>query len=530
MKFMNDFRHSKSTRRLALPLLLAAGFIACSDNGSSEMGPTANGVTDIGNSVASGIVYNGEGKAVPNARVVAYYDRWDLSRIQDSVETLSDAEGRFELSVDSNASILLYAAAGDQCGLAGERQVAAVAAGERQEVSAAASGRRQEVSAAASGLRQEVAAPAVGSATQDIYIGPRRKYSGQIANRNTGAVRIVGTNAVAKLDGDGSFFFDDMPQGHITIAYVDSSESQTLKSRIEFTTIGNKEIYDLPKMDFAAQDSSWLTVSDADYYSADGHDSICIFNPDLEGWTLQDAESPLDSADVESPLDTADVESPLDTTDVESAGVLVRLSMDGSERVYDSDSTLASSINYVDGISGKGILLKPGQFIDLDTLDICDGDFTISLWTRWNGPNGEHQILVSERAYWSDSTSRFQWHFESTSEKFVVLKSRPAVPEGFAFGDSSIVPVGEWANLVLVSENNMVSMYVNGVVVEMQDADGNIVTAKEFVPNELDRKVPLRIGGNEIDTETWNGAIDEVVVENVARSAEWILEKFKMAK
>lgn len=494
MKILNDFRYGKKTRLLALPLLLAAGFVACSDNDSGDIGPTANGVTDIGNSIASGIVYNGEGKAVPNARVVAYYDHWDLSGIQDSVETLSDTEGRFELSVDSSASIMLYASAGDESGLI-----------ERND-------------------NQDTEASSSAKETQDIVIGPHRKYSGQIAHRNTGAVRIVGTSAVVELDEDGYFFFDDMPQGHITIAYADSNEGLSLKARIEFTAIGSKETYVLPQMDFAIQDSSWLTVFDAEYYSDTGHDSICIFKPNLEDWTPPQSSADLDSLPNYSP---DDADSLQDIADEESANVLVRLSMDGSERVFDNESTLATSVNYVDGISGKGILLKAGQFIDLDSLDICEGDFTISLWTRWNGPNGEHQILVSERAYWSDSTSRFQWHYEVNKGWFTVMKSMPAFPYAVGFGDSSAVPVGEWANLVLVSKDHMVSMYVNGDVLTTQDEDGNEISQYEFIPNDLDRKVPLRIGGNEVDTETWNGVIDEILIEKVARSADWVKDNYK---
>lgn len=450
-------------------------FTACTDSSSDEIGPTAGGVTDIGNSIASGIVLNVAGSPVKGARVVAYYDSWTQAGIADSAETTTDSAGHYELKVDSSASYVLFASAGDDCGFVSEAE------------------------------------GSLADAEAAITIGPRRAYSGQIAGRHTGSVRIVGSDVITALDGDGYFILYDMPRGNITISYTDStvlSEAADsagtfpLQARIQFATVGDKNIYVLPKMNFLSQDSSWLTVERMDYYREDGYDGIHVTGP-------------------------------ADTIRAEDENLLVSLSMDGSEKVFDNDSTLATSVEYVDGISGKAILLKPGQFIDLDSLDPSAGDFTISLWTKWEGPNGEHQILASQRAYWSDSTSRFQWHFESAHGKFVVLKSQPTAPEGFAFGDSSIVPVGEWANLVLVSENNMVSMYVNGEAVLMKDGDGNEVSAKEFVPNELDRKVPLRIGGDEIDTETWNGAMDELRIENVARSAEWIKEQFekiKMAK
>lgn len=194
------------------------------------------------------------------------------------------------------------------------------------------------------------------------------------------------------------------------------------------------------------------------------------------------------------------------------------LPMEGAETVFDNDSTLATSVNYVDGISGKAIQLEPGQFIEIDSLDPTDGDFTISLWTKWDGSNGNHQILVAQRSYWSDSTSKFQWHFENTEGKFSVMKSAPVSPEEISFGDSSIVPVGKWTFLTLVSKDHQVSMFVNGEQVGKTNT---------FVPNTLNQAVPFRVGGNEISTETWNGLIDEVRIESVARSKEWILNTFQ---
>ena len=64
-------------------------------------------------------------------------------------------------------------------------------------------------------------------------------------------------------------------------------------------------------------------------------------------------------------------------------------------------------------------------------------------------------------------------------------------------------------------------MYVNGKPVAIAGSDGTEF-AGEFVPNELNRSVPFRIGGDEIETETWNGAIDEIRIESIARSPEWI--------
>ena len=459
------------TALIAGSCILMAALTAC----SSDSHDVAGGVTDIGNSIASGVVLDVAGTPVKGARVVAYYDSWRDGSIQDSVETVAGDDGKYELRVDSSANYVLFASSGEKNGFANRVHRNAI--------------------------------------TVDV----QKTYSGRIANRNTGSVRIVGSNVTTVLDGEGYFFFKDMPSGDITIAYSDSEnleDGELLQARVEFTTYGSRETFVLPVLDFYQGNQTWLVADRGSYYE-EGDEGIRIFAPDVEDWELPYTGNP----------------NPESCSQGDCVGTtLAYLGMDGTEIVYDNDSTLAASVEYVDGISGKALRLKPGQFIDLDSLDPCAGDFTISLWTKWDGPNGEHQILASQRAYWSDSTSRFQWHFESAGGKFVVLKSQPAVPEGFAFGDSSIVPVGEWVNLVLVSANNMVSMYVNGEVVLMKDDDGNEVSAKEFVPNQLDRKVPLRIGGNEIDTETWNGALDEIRIERVARSDSWIKEQYEKMK
>lgn len=203
------------------------------------------------------------------------------------------------------------------------------------------------------------------------------------------------------------------------------------------------------------------------------------------------------------------------------AMIEILLEMDGSERVFDNDSTAAENVTYVDGINGKAISLAPGQFIEIDSMGLTDGDFTISLWTKWEGTNGNHQILVSQRSYWSDSTSKFQWHYEAVYGNFTVMKSAPVKPDDIVFGDSSIVPVGEWSFLTLVSENHNVTMYVNGK---------QVGETSPFEANKLDVYVPFRIGGNEIDAETWNGLISDVRIESVARSKDWVKNEYQSVR
>ena len=301
--------------------------------------------------------------------------------------------------------------------------------------------------------------------TEEIRIGTNKAVRGSISGATSGLVRIGGTRLMAEVQADGSFRFDSIPPGiQETLIY---SESVSVTGYIPFSIQDAGDTLVLPQLE-----------------NFGGH----LWNPDLDllgetyGFTSSHAN---------------------DVSEANTGWTTIDIEMNGDEYVFDHNGKIADSVNYVEGVSGNGVLLEPGQYIDLDTLNPTGGDFTLSLWTKWNGPNGEHQALFCQRAYWSDSTSRFQWHFESNTGSFTVMKSMPNYPEAIFFGDSTSVPVGEWAFLVLISKDHMVSMFVNGKPV------GN---AQEFVPNDLNRSVPFRVGGNEIRTETWNGVIDGVSI------------------
>jgi hypothetical protein len=327
-----------------------------------------------------------------------------------------------------------------------------------------------------------------------MQIEKPRTLKGSLDGKSSGYVRLAATDIVSELDENGHFTLEKVPSGRrMELFYV---EGDTAKGRLHFATTDSRDTISLPPLEILEGNDGYMTSRDLGYDYG-----IVTYAPNF---VSEDKRR----------------EIPLQLHYVEQNAV-----------VYDNDSTLADSVVRVEGIRGyeKAILLLPGQFIDLDTLDPTDGDFTLSLWTKWNGPNGEHQVLFSQRDYWSDSTSRFQWHYEVNSGTFAVMKSMPGSPEAVYFGDSTSVPVWEWAFLVLVSKNHKVSMYVNGEPIAIAGSDGTEF-AGEFVPNELNRNVPFRIGGDEIGTETWNGVIDEVRIESIARSPEWINAMYERLK
>ena len=48
-----------------------------------------------------------------------------------------------------------------------------------------------------------------------------------------------------------------------------------------------------------------------------------------------------------------------------------------------------------------------------------------------------------------------------------------------------------------------------------------------FKPKNTAEPMPFRIGGSEVPNDTWNGVIDEVRIESVARSADWVKAEYE---
>ena len=216
-------------------------------------------------------------------------------------------------------------------------------------------------------------------------------------------------------------------------------------------------------------------------------------------------------------------------TGVEDLDISVRLDMEGNAQVYNSDGTPANpdSVEYVEGISGKGILLKVGQYVDVGEIDPSAGDFTLSMWTFWKGfrQGSIYQLLFAQRSDWMTSTARFQLQYDVTISSIVAVSDGISAT-GYAWlskGNTErggVLPPNEWANITLVYENGKLFLYVNG---ELASEPAGV----PFKPKDMAEPVPFRIGGTEVANDTWNGIIDEVTIESTARSAEWVKAQYE---
>lgn len=501
-------------------------FSACSNE------EHAGGVTDIGNSLA-GVVVRDDGSPVARARVVAYYDSWNETSARDSVETVSDYSGRFRLEGIRDTAVVLFASEKSDCGFA----------------------------------------VPLDTIKDTIRVGSAKRLTGRVAKATSGRMRIVGSKLFAELDAKGNFAFDSLPPGKISLAYIEPAGAPL--SRFNFRTVDSRDSIALPDLE-NSKDSSWLQLSDDVYYSDTGYGGIVADAPvtpfvaislssalkeNLYGFTfpvkftsanldfgkfsdpahfdVRDANGkPLSfKADYWFPasstgvlwirLDTLPagtdtltlyltaqtVPSVSDSVFRESDKNAAALLMNGDEKIKD-----AVDSNAQNGVIGAGVQLYKGQYVDLDSLDPCAGDFTLSIWVWWYGTNGNHQILFSERSSWTDTTSRFQWHYDNINSVFAAYNNYNLLSRF----DSATVDTVKWEYLTLVFKSGKLSMYVN--------ARNETPSPVSFWPTELTQAVPFRVGGDEIANEVWNGVLDEVRVDLTARSDEWIRASYETQK
>ena len=493
--------------------------------GCSEDSRNAGGVTDIGNSIAGNIVFADGVTPARGARVVAYEDSWKNLGIADSVEAFADSLGNFVLENVSENMRVLYAS--DQ---------------------------------------NENALVDLHGDTLRVVLGRAKTLAGKMAAETSGSLRVVGTSLLAAVNADGEFSFDSIPSGDISLSYTKNSAP---RSRFDFRTVDAREAIDLPALKTFSEADSILVVADAALY-ADTSLGVALgtslstaisvsllssptetlknfvlpvkFNnkidfsafadPDsfrvvsesgavqkfeVDYWTPHASQGVLwvrldslvsGTENVNLYLINRDDSGPRDRAFSASDSVLATVHMNGDAHLY-----AASDSNRAYGLIGYGTTVLPGQYIPLDSVNPFTGDFTLSLWALWNGPDDSHQVLFARRAT-ADSIV-FQWYFDNINSAFAVYN---VLHWDSIAGAAAAVDTTRWNLLSLVSRNDSVSMFVNGTQVG------------ETVPFELshtDADVPFRVGGNDVAEESWNGAVDEIHVTAKARSAEWIRMEYE---
>lgn len=503
--------------------LAASLWIGCSSDSR-----TAGGVTDIGNSIAGRIFLKDGTTPAANARVVAYEDSWKNSQIADSVETVADSLGFFELTEKARSMQLLSATLGND----------------------------------------KVLVDRIGDSLK-VVLGNSRTISGRIVEETSGKLRVVGTNLSAEIGEDGSFTLYGVPSGNLSLSFRIEEDPEPV-SQFKFRTLDLRDSVQLPDLKRLSDEDSLLVI-DASLYKDSLFDSgiliesvvgISVQLPWIPDETLEAFVLPvklngkLDFGEFTSPdsfviLSESGKELPFETdywnpsesqgllwvrldsipknaTEVNlyvihrehrekencayllSDSIVAALHLNGDAQIF-----AASDSDEAKGYIGYGATLLKGQYISLDSLDPFEKDFTLSAWVYWNGTNGYHQILFAKR----DSRDRalFQWYYDRINSTFAVydVVKWDSIPCSVKMVDSL-----RWNLLSLVSKEDSISMFVNG----------ERVGRPIYFPLRIDHDIPFRVGGNEIEEETWNGSLDEIRVVKRARSQSWLRMEYETQK
>ena len=169
--------------------------------------------------------------------------------------------------------------------------------------------------------------------------------------------------------------------------------------------------------------------------------------------------------------------------------------------------------NYVAGRFGRALRFDGYNdwvtVADNDELDLRNA-LTIEAWVNPDRLSYWRTVVIKER---SESQAYALYASEDTPE-----------PSGYVniSGDyksvrGTALPIGTWSHVAVTYNGSMLRFYVNGVEVSQRAVTGRIVTGGG----------PLRIGGNSIWGEFFDGMIDEVRVYGVAISPEEIMRDMR---
>ncbi len=526
-----------------------AGLTACSENPQN-----AGGVTDIGNSIA-GIVVDSDGAAVPSARVVAYYDSWDQNKIADSVVAQANEQGEYSLTVKKDSKVVLFASSGEDCGLASTENVDQttrnISIGKRRMYSSHIAGRN-------TGSMRVVGSTASTELDGDGYFifydmppgdvtlayEDSSTYNARVEFTTTGSKEIYVLPELVFVDGDASWLavqdvryyvgegYDDIqirnPKSEHWTTITELPETDSLPSALATVNVP-QNVGSLVGFLFPIKIETKGFASDVNLSNivVVNNDKWELFPSEIEYWNDTEALLWVRVAGVDSSVteltfkvfESAEYAANLIPFDQGQKydGVLSKIHFVGDAQVLNKNFSVAKSVADSTGLFGNGVTLNAGQFMSVDSVDLTYGDFTMSLWTKWEGANGNRQVLASERG---DSTFKIQWRYDKG--KIGLMHGAPNFMNFAELVDESEIPVGEWVHLVLTCKMGSYAMYVNGELVGEAPMFASAYAGAKMIP--------VRVGGSGVDADTWNGALDEIRIESVVRDAKWIKAVYEQQK
>lgn len=353
-------------------------------------------------------------------------------------------------------------------------------------------------------------------------------------------VQVRGLERIAKVEQNGFFNFDDLPAGKMDIRVVNRSSDETREIRDVVTTSGDSVTVQVPEK------AAWSRYFYFDTLVTDMAKSVRFSGfpllVRLDNATFDFSQARSAGEDIRfTKTDGTALPYEIEQWDpaAEEASVWVRIdtvyggrsdqafimqwgnqeaeSLSDKKAVFNSEdgfwhcNDIETSLETVAGVVGSALRFDGNDdIIQLDSLNLT-GDYTLSCWVKFADLN------TSQRIIWKD-TSYTLWYDQNIGGLRVEHCNDLRVWHGInqdSDNEATAVTADKWYHIVGtfgIGNVGELRLYVNGEVV---DSTGKIVGDPHI------SKEPLFLGGAATE-EFFNGILDEVRIENVRHSAEWI--------
>lgn len=140
------------------------------------------------------------------------------------------------------------------------------------------------------------------------------------------------------------------------------------------------------------------------------------------------------------------------------------------------------------------------------------GEFTVSFWLNWDGPDGGFDTLLAQRLGEEWNSQDTPWIVDIPTDTATLELKNPSFNIN---AENVITDNGEWQQIVATTDGNVGQIYVDGSLA----AEGTFM----FV-NTSD--APLAFGARTIGDEVTNGAIDELKIYNYKMTDLQVAEEY----
>ena len=183
-----------------------------------------------------------------------------------------------------------------------------------------------------------------------------------------------------------------------------------------------------------------------------------------------------------------------------------------SDTLNDATTNANNGVNTgsvaTNGIVSGGRFFNGSAFIDCGnhaSLNVTSNQLTLSAWIKPNAINGN--AIISKSVAATHIAPYYSWVLYAQNPTLHCRLDTTTATYG-------TLTVGQWQHTAAVYNGSQVTLYINGQSVGSVAKTGNLLSTSRNV----------RMGGRDTSAlgEFFNGALDEVRISSVARSADWV--------